>query len=66
MPPNGKYQAARVCTTQLNSWPSATFPAWRSSIGHFYFAQIGHDHFAPAFRNNFIDAYNSEAYTHAD
>ncbi len=31
----------------ISSCPSATSPAWRSSIGHFYFAQIGHYHFAP-------------------
>src|SRR5580698_5769134 len=31
----------------ISKCPSATSPAWRSSIGHFYFAQIGHYHFAP-------------------
>ncbi len=31
----------------ISSCPCCTSPAWRLSIGHFYFALIGHSHFAP-------------------
>src|SRR5262249_43606685 len=34
-------------TCVIGTCPSCTSPAWRLSIGHFYFAQIGHYHFAP-------------------
>src|SRR5271166_4539655 len=39
----------------ISSCPSATSPAWRSSIGHFYFAQIGHYHFAPTEKKICLD-----------
>ena len=43
----------------ISSCPSATSPAWRSSIGHFYFAQIGHYHFAATKWAECLTAYGS-------